>query len=160
MGEANDVGSRRQELPTGMSEILAPLKPPSLLRNFRLDPQDYPNTHHRDGVPGTLNGRTARSPPIDSATDKANNPSATRDTPAPTQATLHLHPAYNPLRRKLLHSTDDQPTACIQERKRHTELAAMEPEFAKAVERRGGRGRKIGRLQSQVWARMGCREGC
>lgn len=90
------------------------------------------------GVSNPLNERTARSPTIDTASSTANEPSATRDTSPPTKATLHLHATHNPLRRQLLHPTDHEPTACIPERKGHTELAAMESEFTEATECRGG----------------------
>ena len=118
--------------------ILAPPKPPSLLRNFHLSPPNISSAPHHYGISHTLNERATRTPPINSTANPTENPSAARDTAPPTEATLHLHPAHNPLRRKLLHGTNDEPAACIQERKRHTKLATVESQFAEATECRGG----------------------
>jgi hypothetical protein len=116
---------------------------------------------HSNGFTSALYGRPARPSTINTAASTADDPSAPRDAAQAPKTPLHLHPAHNSVRRKLLHAAHDEPAARIQERERHTECAAVAPQLAEAVERGRGRGRKIGRFPSKVWQRMGhrCREG-
>jgi hypothetical protein len=116
---------------------------------------------HPNGFTGALNGRAACATTVNTATATAEDTSPPRDAAQAPKTPLHLHPAHNPVRRELLHAAHDEPAARLQERERHTECAAVAPQLAEAVERGGGRGRKIGRFPSQVWQRMGhrCGEG-
>jgi hypothetical protein len=94
--------------------------------------------HNSNGVSSTLNWRPARPATLNTAPHTAHHTSPPRDTPQAPETPLHLHTAHHPLGRQLLHPAHDQPTARIQERERHTECAAVEPELTEAAERGGG----------------------
>lgn len=109
----------------------------SEVRNFAFDTKS--NSHaHFNGFTRAFDRRPACSTTVDTATDTANHPSTTRDTPQASETALHLHTAHHAVRWQLFHTSHHEPTTSIQERKRHTECATMESQLAEAAER-GGR---------------------
>jgi hypothetical protein len=133
----------------------------TFLRSASHDIPTTPPHNTCNGFTDTLNGRAPCSPPDTAASIPANNPGPARDTPQATKAPLHIHPAHHPLRRQLLHPAHNEPPARIQERQGYTECAALEPQFAEATKRGGGRGWKTGRFPCKVRQRVGhgCGEG-
>lgn len=87
------------------------------------------------------------------------HPGPTRNPPPPPQTPLHIHPTRHPLRRLVLRTAHYFAPARIQGHQGHAQHPPVEPQLAKAVERRGGRGRQAGRFQSKVRKRMGCFPG-
>lgn len=120
---------------------------PSSLHNH-----DFPN-----GVSHPLTKRPARpahSHQLDQPGDLLHpdnaHPSPTRNPSAPSQAALHLHPARYAVRRLLLRPAHYLPHARLQGDQGHAQHAALEPQFAEAVERGGGRSRQIGGFPCKV----------
>jgi len=74
--------------------------------------------------------------------------------PAPAQTPLYLHPIGHAFRRQRLHNPHDVASTSLPIDKGHAECPTMEPQLQRVAERRGGRGRAIGWIQSSFRARI------
>lgn len=108
-----------------------------------------------NGVSSTLNWRSARPATLNTTPHTTHHASPPRHPPQAPKTPIHIHTAHHPLGRQLLHSAHDKSAARIQERKGHTECAAVEPQLAETTERRGGRGRTTSGFPCEVWKGLG-----